>query len=167
MVDIQTQDAPPESLIAPFAAQAGFHSDCYTCVVPGQVALADYVGAFYTTPLFRAERLVLRFAAGAPSTGVEAQAVASGRAERFAVWQVEARRSDEMILAERSGRTKSWFKVAAQGADTKLFFGSVVVPVRSKSGALVLGPVFDSLKGAHGLYSRALLASAARRLARA
>ncbi|MCR8826408.1 hypothetical protein [Pseudosulfitobacter koreensis] len=165
MVNVTPQEMPVGSLIAEQAAQPGYFTDCYACVVPGQVSLADYVTAFYTTPLFRAERLVLRLAARAPSTDVQARAVAEGEAERFAVWQVAARRADEMLLAERSGRTKSWFSVAVQGADTKLFFGSVVVPVKGKSGKMVLGPVFDSLKTAHALYSRALLASAARGLA--
>ncbi len=164
MVNVTAQDIPTGSLIAEQATQAGYYTDCFSCVVPGQVCLADYVTAFYTTPLFRAERLVLRLAARAPSTDAQARALAEGETERFAVWQVAARHDDEMLLAERSGRTKSWFKVAAQGADTQLFFGSVVVPVKAKSGKMVLGPVFDSLLTAHGLYSRALLASASRRL---
>jgi hypothetical protein len=166
MVVVVSQDVPSGSLIDAYAGLAGFHTDCYSAVVAGQVSLTDFVTAFYTTPLFRAERLVLRLAARAPSTDAQARAVADGTAERFAVWKVEARHNDEMILAERSGRTKSWFMVVAQGVDTQLLFGSVVVPVRSKSGAMVLGPVFDSLLGAHVLYSRALLAASTRRLPR-
>ena len=152
MVVVVNQDIPPGRLIADYAERAGHFTDCYSCVVPGQVTLADYVAAFYTTPLFRAERFVLRVAARAPSTDAQARAVADGQSERFAIWTVETRRGNELMMAERSGRTKSWLKV--------------VVPVRSKSGDLVLGPVFDSLKGAHTFYARALLAAAARRVQR-
>ncbi len=166
MVVVVNQDIPPGRLIADYAERAGHFTDCYSCVVPGKVALADYVTAFYTTPLFRAERFVLRVAAGAPSTDAQARAVADGQSERFAIWTVEARRGNELMMAERSGRTKSWFKVMSQGGETQLLFGTVVVPVQSKSGDLVLGPVFDSLKWAHTIYARALLAAAARRVQR-
>tara|TARA_R110000764_G_scaffold133384_8_gene221447 strand:+ start:6037 stop:6537 length:501 start_codon:yes stop_codon:yes gene_type:complete len=164
MVVVVNQDIPPGRLIADYAERAGHFTDCFSCVVPGKVALADFVTAFYTTPLFRAERLVLRLAAHAPSTDAQARAVAEGASDQFAIWQVEARRGNELMMAERSGRTKSWFKVLPQGSGTQLLFGTVVVPVRSKSGDLVLGPVFDSLKGAHTFYARSLLAAAARRL---
>ena len=166
MVVVVNQDIPPGRLIADYAERAGHFTDCFSCVVPGKVALADFVTAFYTTPLFRAERFVLRVAARAPSTDAQARAVADGQSERFAIWTVETRRGNELMMAERSGRTKSWFKVMAQCSETQLLFGTVVVPVRSKSGDLVLGPVFDSLKGAHTFYARALLAAAARRVQR-
>lgn len=166
MVVVVNQDVPPGRLIADYAERAGHFTDCYSCVVSGQVTLADYVAAFYTSPLFRAERFVLRVAARAPSTDAQARAVADGQSERFAIWTVETRRQTELMMAERSGRTKSWFMVSGQGSDTRLLFGTVVVPVRSKSGDLVLGPVFDSLKGAHTIYARALLAAAARRVLR-
>lgn len=166
MVVVVNQDIPPGRLIADYAERAGHFTDCYSCVVPGQVALADYVTAFYTTPLFRAERFVLRVAARTPSTDAQARAVADGQSERFAIWTVETRRGNELMMAERSGRTKSWFKVLSQGGETQLLFGTVVVPVPSKSGDPVLGPVFDSLKWAHTIYARALLAAAARRVQR-
>ena len=63
-------------------------------------------------------------------------------------------------MADRSGRTMSWLMVDAD----HLRFGSVVVPERSRSGKLTLGPVFHSLLSAHKVYSRALLAGAARRV---
>ncbi|MEY3136794.1 MAG: hypothetical protein RL580_526, partial [Pseudomonadota bacterium] len=40
--------------------QAGYFTDCFTTVVPRAVTLPQFVEAFFTTPLFKAERLVLR-----------------------------------------------------------------------------------------------------------
>lgn len=157
-MDIRQTDVPAGSLIAPYATSEGHYTDCF--VVAGSDGdLPAFIEAFYTQPLMRAERVVLRIAARAPSTDAEARALAHGRADRFAVWTVSQRTETEILLADASGRTLSWLSVAAG-----LAFGSVVVPVPDRRGRLTLGPVFHSLRGAHKLYSRALLAGAARRL---
>ena len=152
--------APKGTLIDQYAEREGHYTDCFETPVSMPVALADFIFAFYTQPLFRAERLVLRIAARQTSTDAEVRALADGRAQDFAVWQAEARNETELLMADRSGRTLSWLMVT----DTALRFGSVVVPVRTKSGKLTLGPVFHSLLKAHVVYSRALLAGAARRV---
>ena len=151
---------PPHSLIAPFADRDAHYTDCFEVACDGAVTLSEFITAFYTQPLFRAERLVLRFAAGARSTDADVAALAQGRAAHFAVWRVSARRIDEVLLEQEGGRTCSWL----QAGGGKLRFGSVVVPVRGRGGTLTLGPVFHSLLGAHKYYSRALLAGAARKL---
>jgi len=101
----QVSDAPlPDgSLIAPFGEMEGHYTDAFRVRVAGDVDLAALIGAFYRTPLFRAERFVLRIAARAPSTDAELDALASGAAERFAAWSVEARRDDEILLSDQSG----------------------------------------------------------------
>ena len=155
-MDIRQTDVPPGSLIAPFATAEGHYADCF--VAPGFGAdLATFIAAFYTQSLMRAERVVLRVAAGAQSTDAEAVALAAGETDRFAVWKVKQRTETELLMADASGRTMSWLSVTGD-----LAFGSVVVPVRDRRGRLTLGPVFHSLLGAHRLYSRALLAGAAR-----
>ncbi|WP_299725025.1 hypothetical protein [uncultured Tateyamaria sp.] len=159
-MDIRETTAPADSLIAPFRAQEAHHTDCFEVECASDVTLPNYITAFYTQPLFRAERLVLRVAARAPSTDADVAALAAGTADRFAVWRVSERRETEIFLTDRSGRTCSWLQVGAG----VLRFGSVVVPVRGRNGKLTLGPVFHSLLGAHKLYSRALLAGAARRV---
>lgn len=151
---------PPSSLLAAYEKAEGHYTDCYGCDARGGVTLAAFIRAFYTQPLFRGERLVLRLLAHAPSSDVDVAALAEGQAERFAVWQVIGRTDDELLMQDRSGRTMSWLQVA----DGQLRFGSVVVPVAGRGGKLTLGPVFHSLLGAHKLYSRALLAGAARRV---
>ncbi|WP_299687318.1 hypothetical protein [uncultured Tateyamaria sp.] len=157
-MDIQEADVPDRSLIAQFAAREGYYTDCF--VAHGaQSDLCGYIEAFYTQPLFKAERLLLRVAAGARSTDDEAAALARGEIDRFAVWHVSARTDTELLMVDASGRTMSWLSVA-----DGLSFGSVVTPVRDRRGRLTLGPVFHSLLSAHRIYARALLAGAARRL---
>ena len=134
--------------------------------VAGPVSLAELIESFYSSPLFKAERLVLRFLAKAPSTRADVVALAAGMSDKFAVWTVEDRRDDEILLGAADGRTKSWLRVVPTKAGTTLNFGSVVVPVRNKRGKLVKGPVFDALLKPHKIYSRMLLGSSALRFHR-
>jgi hypothetical protein len=156
---------PPGSLIAPFAGMPGHYADAFVTDAAPETALHDAILAFYTNPLFRAERLVLSLA-GLRSSDADVARLAGGTAEQFAALQVEARRPDEIVLADTSGRTKSWLAVAGGGVGTQLWFGSVIVP-KTGAGRPAPGPFVTALIGPHRLYSRALLAAAARRLAKA
>lgn len=157
---IHETPVPQGSVIAPYASVEGQYTDCFECANPKKAGLDGFVRAFYTQPLFRAERLVLQIAARAPSTDADVAALASGAADQFAVWRVVDRRRDELLMQDRSGRTLSWLQAGSE----VLRFGSVVVPVPGRGGKPTLGPVFQSLLGAHKVYSRALLAGAARRV---
>lgn len=156
------------SLLAACVAETpGSHGDTFAVSVAGAVGLADYVTAFWCTPLFRAERLVLRLA-GQPSTDAEARGLAEGTRMHFAVWHEYTRRNDELMVEDASRRTLSWFHVApeAGAGRTTLYFGSVVRAVPGRGGKPTLGPVFNALLGAHEVYSRLLLGSCAARLGR-
>lgn len=150
---------PQGTLIAPYAEKEAHYTDCFETPIASTVSLEAFVKAFYTQPLFKAERLILRLLARQNSTDAEAEALAKGTTDRFAVWQVEGRTPAELLMADQAGRTMSWLMVT----EDCLRFGSIVVPQRTKSGKLTLGPVFHSLIGAHKVYSRALLSGAARR----
>jgi hypothetical protein len=76
--------------------------------VPHRVTQARYVEAFYTTPLFKVERLLLAWFAARPSTDAEAQRLAAGEIATFAAWSVEAREADQLLLCDFKGRTRSW-----------------------------------------------------------
>ena len=95
-----------------------------------------------------------------------ARAVARGEGRRLAVWTVQAREGDELLMHEDSGATRSWFKAqAGAGGGTTLWFGSAVVPRRrGPDGEARFSAVFHALLGFHRWYSRALLKAAARRL---
>ena len=157
---IHAIELPSHSLLLPYRASG--HTDCYVAELPLQVTAAQFIEAFYTTPLFKVERLLLQ-AFRFPSTDADAHELAVGRRPTFAAWSVEAREEHQTILA--AGRTRSWLSVTpTSSAGTQLFFGSAVVPRRSSSGAQAMGFWFWALGGFHKLYSRALLRSARARL---
>ncbi len=164
MVQVTATTPPRGSLIAPFAEMSGYYADAFAADAARHVELAEVISAFYTTPLFRAERSLLKLA-GIRSSDAELAHLSDGTGERFAAWTVEARREDEVLLRDVAGRTKSWLKVEPGDGVSRVFFGSVVVPVE-KDGHLTLGPVFQLLLGAHRRYSRMLLSAAVRRLDR-
>lgn len=144
--------------------------DCYVTEVPGEVSQAAFVEAFYTTPLFKVERAILRWLARRPSTDAEARKLAAGDGATFAAWRVELRGTGQLLLGDFTGRTKSWLMATPmQGAGaprrTLLYFGSAVVPrVDPASGERRLGFPFRALLGFHKLYSRLLLSAARARL---
>jgi len=162
---------PADALLSRYQ-YAGAYADCYAATIARRVAHAEYVEAFYTTTLFRTERLLLSWLAAKPSTDAEAKQLAAGTRDTFAAWNVEARSPDQLLLADFQGRTRSWLMVQympdAAPAGTRLYFGSAVVPARggkANADAPALGPAFQLLLGLHKLYSRALLSAAASRLA--
>lgn len=173
-------DVPKSSLLARYVAGGGF-ADAYKTQVRGVVSQEQFVAAFYTSRLFRLERSILSWVARRPSTDDDVNALAAGRANTFAVWSVEARNEGELLLADSTGRTRSWLKTAApvgsvlsgagQGGSgasgTTLYFGSAITPrINTTTGEKSLGLTFTALLGFHKLYSRALLRAAAASLSR-
>ena len=163
-------ELPADALLNRYS-ESGAHADCYVAEIAGAVSHAEFVEAFYTTGVFKLERLILRLLVSRPSTDTEARELAQGNRDSFAAWAVEARAADQLLLADFTGRTKSWLMVAAPrnagSSGTRLFFGSAVVPVRSaRTGRSGPGFVFKALLGFHRLYSRMLLNAAVARLAR-
>jgi hypothetical protein len=127
------------------------------------------VEAFYTTAVFKLERLLLSWLIARPSTDVQARELASGHLTSFAAWNVEARETNQVLLSDFQGRTCSWLMSAPSsgGRSTMLYFGSAVVPiVDQRSGQRRMGLAFQALLGFHKLYSRVLLRAAVGRLAR-
>lgn len=52
------------------------YSDCYMTQIPGKVTQAAYIEAFYTSPLFKMERILLQYLASKPATDADAKALA-------------------------------------------------------------------------------------------
>jgi hypothetical protein len=161
------ESVPEESLLVTYRGGVhpehwGRYGDCFAVTVDRVVNLAEFVFAFYSSPVFRIERLMLRVLVGAPSSDSDARAVAGGSAGSFAVWYVGARTATQLLMCDRYERTRSWFRVVPMSGDrTLLQFGSAVaargVPTRSGSRG---GGVFRLLLGFHVLYSQALLHAA-------
>jgi hypothetical protein len=167
---IRRCELPHEALLGKYRDE-GAYADCYVTEVARRVSHAEYVEAFYTTTLFKVERLILSRLVARPSTDADVRELAAGTRDSFAAWSVEARAADQLLLCDFQRRTRSWLMVASiardAGAGTRLYFGSAVVPIaRAGSGAPSMGLVFRLLLGFHKLYSRALLSAAASRLAR-
>jgi hypothetical protein len=159
----------PESALLKSYLRDGAYADCYVTEIAKPVSHAQYVEAFYTTAVFKVERLILKWWVARPSTDAQARELAAGTADSFAAWDVEDRSENQVLLSDLSGRTRSWLMVAPcmgeGGPCTRLYFGSAVVPRRNaKTGRLALGFEFRALLGFHKLYSRVLLSAARSRL---
>ena len=169
MTSIQPGELPSAALLRRYQ-HGGAYADCYFTDVAGAVSQSAFVEAFYTTPLFKVERAILKWFAARPSTDIDARRLAEAAVDSFAAWSVEGRTADQLLLADYTGRTRSWLMAApvvghAGGASTRLYFGSAVVPrVSARSGKRDLGFTFRALLSFHKLYSRALLSSARARV---
>jgi hypothetical protein len=168
---IQPCEVPLNSLLRAYKHGAGF-ADCYVAEVQGAVTQAAFIEAFYTSPLFKVERTLLQYLTSRPVADADAKQLAVGKATRFSAWRVEGQSSSELLLADFTGRTRSWLMaepVAApgHGVSTRLYFGSAVVPLAGSAGQKPrMGWLFQALLGFHSLYSRLLLQAASRRVAR-
>ena len=169
MPSVQPCEVPLNSLLRTYNDGEGF-ADCYVAEVQGAVTQAAFVEAFYTSPLFKIERTILQYLASRPATDDDAKQLASGRAKTFSAWCVEIQSPSELLLADFTGRTRSWLMAAPaaepnQPPRTRLYFGSAVVPrARAGSQKPSMGWLFHALLGFHRIYSRLLLLSASRGL---
>ncbi len=172
MSEVQPCEVPLGTLLRRYKDGTGF-ADCYAVAVPGAVTQEAFVEAFYTSPLFKVERTILRFAASRPATDSDAKELAAGKAAAFSAWSVESQSTSELLLADFTGRTRSWLSAVAASSPnpspyTTLYFGSAVLP-RKRHGVPDpgMGWLFQALVGFHRLYSRMLLSAASKRVGKA
>jgi hypothetical protein len=159
MSRVEPCDIPPVALLLRYQDGRSY-ADCFCIEVDRAVTQAEFVRAFYTTRLFKVERLLLGLFASRPSTDADAGRLASGEAADFAAWRVEARTDGQLLLCDFTGRTRSWLMASPlPGGATRLYFGSAVV---APEGAVPgrRGFPFDVLLRFHQLYSRLLLRAA-------
>lgn len=167
MASIQACEIPAGALLLRYL-NGGAYADCYVTELARPVSHAEFVEAFYTTAIFKLERLLLAGFVSRPSTDTQARELASETRTSFAAWSVEARETNQLLLSDFQNRTRSWLmSVPAGNQTTRLFFGSAVVPILDRrSGKARMGLAFRALLGFHKLYSRVLLRAAVTRLAR-
>ena len=164
MSAIQLGELPQEALLNKYKRE-GAYTDCYFMDVQRLIPHAEYVEAFYTTAVFKVERLILSLLVSKPSSDLQAKQLASGEVTNFAAWSVEGRTGNQLLLCDFLGQTRSWLmSVTTEGhssATTRLYFGSAVVPKnKSASGRVSYGFAFHALSGFHRLYSRMLMRAA-------
>lgn len=163
MLLIRKCPIPVNTLMEKYMNNGGY-VDSYITEIPRQISFPDFVFAFYTTPLFKMERLILKSAVSKPSTDLQARQAAEGKIAEFAAWTVEARTENELLMCDFLSRTRSWFMTIPVGESrTRLYFGTAVVP---KTGRTALGFGFRAMLGFHQIYSVSLLYSAKRKLER-
>jgi hypothetical protein len=157
---VRKSSLPTGALLDKFARE-NIYTDCFTIEVPAGVTLAQYITAFYTTSIFKVERVILKWAFSRPSTDVQAKLLAEGETDSFAAWRVEERSENQLLMSDFMGRTRSWLMIepleTPAGPGTRLYFGSAVVPAPGSSTA---GPGFGLMLGFHKIYSEILLSAA-------
>jgi hypothetical protein len=153
---------PGDALLRVYADSDGAYTDCFEVMHPLQADLPAFVTAFYTTWIFRLERFVLSLMLRRRIRDSEVVALAEAAADRFAIWEVEARQDGQILLCAKGGQTRSWLAVAAkEGGVTRLLFGSAVIGHAAERPFWV-----KALTPAHVFYSRLLLRAAERKLRR-
>lgn len=160
-----SNELPQSSLLQDYRNRRAY-TDCFCLDLPFAVPLANYIDAFYTTWLFKLERLVLATLVARPSSDAQAAALAAGESRRFAAWTVETREANQIVMRDYQSKTSSWLMCVPQGdGATRLYFGSAVMPARIRpDGSVDLGAGFNQLIDFHRLYSVALLKATAARL---
>ena len=169
MNSVRPSTLPASALLIAYGSESGY-ADCFVASVSGAASFESFVEAFYTTPLFKVERTLIRWLASRPSSDQGARDLSRGACRTFAAWKVESRAANQLLLADYTGRTRSWlmaepFEGPPGNVGTRLYFGSAIVPRKdSKTGRARMGFAFHALLGFHNLYSRLLLGAACKRL---
>ena len=151
---------PKDALLQVYVGHETSYTDCFEVMSPHAVTLPELIIAFYTTWLFRLERVVLSVLLRRWVRDTDAQALAQG-SDRFAAWQVEGREEMQILLADGVGHTRSYLAVSGkEGGATRLVFGSAVIAPEGRE----LGRMVRLLIPLHRFYSKALLRLAERKL---
>ena len=167
-MNINEIEVPVTALSAKYRERGAF-IDCYCIDLPKDISLEQYIQSFYTTTLFKLERTVLSIATLKSASDKDAVELSLGLADKYSIWSVESRRDNQILLADFTGKTKSWLMVqrltSTKTPMTRLYFGSVVIPKTiTKNGQVSFGAVFHLLSKFHQIYSRALLKAATQQL---
>lgn len=155
----------PDNALLDRYNDGGAYTDCYTTDIPLSVSQAQYVSAFYTTLVFKLERLILKWTVSKSSTDEQVEQLADGSSDSFAAWTVEARTENQLLMCDYQRITRSWLMTVPLETGTRLYFGSAVVPrLDPRTGKYRPGFAVRALLGFHKLYSAALLYAARSRL---
>ena len=114
--------------------------------------------AFYSGRVSKPAGFLLAVLMSKPSTELQARQLAERELNECAAWQLKARADDPLLLCTIDGRTRSWLmpSVAPESGGTRLYFDSVVVPVRNASmGKSAMDVAFKTVRGCHKRYTRA------------
>lgn len=145
--------------------QSGDYTDCFFIQLNKSVPQPKLIQAFYCTWLFKLERYILALFVKRPSADQDTIEIANATRTTFSAWEVEEQTTEQLLMCDFEGRTRHWLMAESSGNQSTLYFGSAVIkggPNTSRLARLVFG----LLGSFHILYSRLLLAAAARKLAK-
>lgn len=161
MIDITKIAIPPDCLLKTYDDIPHAYADAYQTQIQGKIKLSDFIIAFFDSPIFKAERVLITLTTISPTFKKDVLDLAEGNTNKFAMWELEQRGENELLLKVRQGRIRTWLAVIPQAHSTKLLFGSAVLP-KSENGDI--GWIFRKLTVFHEIYSKILLKSAAKRV---
>ena len=156
---------PDGALLREFVHR-GEYTDCFVTHVSADITFPVYVESFYTTSLFKAERVILRWLISRPSTDEEARQISRNEIHEFAAWHEHSRSDDQLVMMDFRQQTCSWFMRVPNEDECLLYFGSAVMRDVETASGKGMKWTYRCLLGFHRLYSRALLQAAARSLTR-
>ena len=141
------------------------YTDCYLVNFDRPVTLAEYVFAFYTKPVFRLERFILKYLADRLSSDHKAKQLSEWAIDEFSARTVADRTPEQLLMRDLKGRTRSWFMIVPQNAaattnSTFHFWFGVVPYQKTAMGDPRIGGGFRLLLGFHESYPRVLLYAA-------
>lgn len=167
MPNVFTTELPKSALSASYQGQGAF-VDCYYLDIDQDISLDKYIQAFYTTPVFKLERSLLSLATFKRTNDDDALELSLGKSDRYSIWTVEGRETNQILMRDFTGNTRSWLmveKASDNEMKTRLYFGSVVVPKgKTENGQASFGGLFHLLGKFHQVYSKALLSAAYKKL---
>ena len=148
---IEECELPIDALLRRYV-DSGDYTDCFATNISRSVSLEQFVEAFYTTVVFKSERLILAWLASRPSSDHEARQLAAGDRNEFAAWRVEERNESQLMLSDFRNRTRSWLMVDPAGDSTcphsRLYFGSAVAKkVDGSTGTRSISPPYRAVLG--------------------
>jgi len=83
MFSIEKCPVPADTMLGKYLVN-GAYTDCYMTEISGPVSFSEFIFSFYTTPLFKIERLILKLSVSKPSTDVQARKLANSEINKFA-----------------------------------------------------------------------------------
>jgi hypothetical protein len=168
MMSVKIGEIPENGLLNAYGLQSGCYTDCFYIDVPGSISFSTYVYAFFNTPVFKLERVLLKLFASSPSSDNDVENLASGASDGLSIWNVEERGDNQMIMSVGDGPIRTWLMCCnsdISSGTTRLYFGSAVLPTQHDAPRdHKMGRTFRILLGFHKQYSRVLLLSAKRKL---
>jgi hypothetical protein len=124
---VSASPVPTDALHIRYRNEGGY-IDCYRTEIDRLVSLNQFIEAFYTSPLLKVERFILRWLVSKPSRDDEASQLARGEIDYFAAWTTETRTESQLLMRDYQGMTLSWFKVEAH----HLYFGTAIVATKQR-----------------------------------